>query len=102
MWHSTITYNGAVPSYNCWRQVFHINTKYSYALIIDWNKLYSNKINELFIDALKELSSGENLLYFSFSAWVSGWHTIYRRNRCYTFNYGNKSKLYFSRSIMLF
>lgn len=62
---STVTYNGTVTFYNCWRQVFHINIEYSYALIIHWNKLYSDIINELLIDALKSHSSEQKLLYFS-------------------------------------
>lgn len=45
MWPSMVTYSGTVTFFNYWRQVFHINTKYSYALIIHWNKLYSDIIN---------------------------------------------------------
>ena len=64
MWPFTISYNQAVTFYNCWRQVLHIKTKYSYSLIIYWNKFHSDIINELLIDTLKENSSEQKLLYF--------------------------------------
>lgn len=66
MWLFTITYNQAVTFYNCWRQVSHFKTKYSYSLIIYWNKFHSDIINELLIDAFKENSSKQKLLYFYF------------------------------------
>jgi hypothetical protein len=72
MWPFTITYIRAVTFHNCWRQVLHINTKYSSSLIIYWNKFYSDTINELLIDAFKENSSEQKLLSFSFPAWVLG------------------------------
>lgn len=49
-----------------------MNTKYSYALIIYWNKLYSDTINELLIDTLMDSISEQKLLYFSFPTWVLG------------------------------
>lgn len=66
MWPFTITYNQTVTFYNCWRQVLHIKTKYSYSLIIYWNKFHSDIINESLIDAFKENSSEQKLLYFTF------------------------------------
>lgn len=68
MWPFTIAYNGALIFYNCWRQVFHINTKYSYSLIIYGNKPHSDIISELLINVPKENSSEQKLLYFFFPA----------------------------------
>ena len=68
----TIAYNRALIFYNCWRQVFHINTKYSCSLIIYRNKPHSDIISELLINVPKENSSEQKLLYFFFPAWVLG------------------------------
>lgn len=66
MWPFYYNSQSGVTFYNCWRQVLHIKTKYSYSLIIYWNKFHSDIINELLIDAFKENSSEQKLLYFSF------------------------------------
>lgn len=68
----TITYSKTVTFCNSWRQVLYVNTKYNYTLIIYWNNLYSDTINELLIDFLKYNSSEQKLLYFSCPAWGLG------------------------------
>lgn len=60
MWPFYYNSQSGVTFYNCWRQVLHIETKYSYSLIIFWNKFHSDIINELLIDTFKENSSEQS------------------------------------------